>query len=88
MAARLCALVGLLPGCFLAALLAPAAQAMAVTNPGFEEPATGGVIPGRRQTFGMAPAFNAADTSPDRNLCGASVGVLFENGDLYRPLSR
>ncbi|GIH16737.1 hypothetical protein Raf01_49090 [Rugosimonospora africana] len=78
MAARLRALVGLLPGCTLAALLAPAARAVAMTNPGFEQPVTGGVIPGWRQTFGRAPAFAVVDTSPDRSLYGASIGVLFE----------
>lgn len=66
MAAPPRALVGLVLGCLLAGLLAPAARAaaapVAVTNPGFEEPVTGGVIPGWRQTFGSTPAFTVVDT--------------------------
>lgn len=49
-------------GCLVTALLVLPGQTAtaappAVANPGFEEPVTGGVIPGWRQTFGTTPAF-------------------------------
>ena len=67
MARRRSLVVGLVLGCLVAGLPisagpAAAAAAATVTNPGFEEPVTGGAIPGWRQTFGSTPAFTVVDS--------------------------